>query len=156
MYICFYAIGTVLFLPGAALTILGGVLFGTLFGTLYTVIGATTFANINAEHRRVEIGYTWVAKSAQRTAINTEVKLMMLAHAFEVKNCIAVEFYTNWFNHQSRTAIERLGAKLDGVLRNHRIGSDGVLRDTCAYSIINSEWPAVKKHLHFRLSETKT
>ena len=116
------------------------------------IVGCTTFANINAEHRRVEIGYTWYAKSAQRTPINTEIKLMMLAYAFEEKKCIAVEFYTHWFNHQSRAAIERLGAKLDGVLRNHRIGADGEFRDTCAYSIISNEWPAVKVHLRHLLT----
>ena len=116
------------------------------------IVGCTTFANINPEHRRVEIGYTWYAKSAQRTPINTEIKLMMLAYAFEEKKCIAVEFYTHWFNHQSRAAIERLGAKLDGVLRNHRIGADGEFRDTCAYSIISNEWPAVKVHLRHLLT----
>jgi N-acetyltransferase len=119
------------------------------------IVGCTTFANINAEHRRVEIGYTWYAKSAQRTPINTEIKLMMLAYAFEEKKCIAVEFYTHWFNHQSRAAIERLGAKLDGVLRNHRIGRHGEMRDTCVYTIICSEWPAVKSHLQHRLLGAK-
>ena len=111
------------------------------------IVGCTSFASIMPEHRRVEIGYTWYGKSAQHTPINTEVKLIMLTHAFEVKRCIAVEFMTHWMNHQSRAAIERLGAKLDGVLRNHRIGPLGEFRDTCAYSIISTEWPAVKVHL---------
>jgi RimJ/RimL family protein N-acetyltransferase len=115
------------------------------------IIGATTYCNIVAEHRRVEIGYTWYAKSVQRTSVNTEVKLLMLTHAFESLQCIAVEFCTHWMNHQSRTAIERLGAKLDGVLRSHRIGRMGELRDTCVYSIVAAEWPTVKSHLQHQL-----
>jgi RimJ/RimL family protein N-acetyltransferase len=112
-------------------------------------IGMTTFLNIDKTNRRVEIGGTWYAKSAQRTAINTECKLLLLTHAFETMNCIAVEFRTHAFNHQSRQGIERIGAKLDGVLRNHMIMPNGTLRDTYVYSIILSEWPTVKAHLKF-------
>ena len=115
------------------------------------VVGATTFSSIEAPHRRMEIGYTWYAKSAQRTAINTEVKLLMLTHAFETLQCRAMEFRTHWMNHDSRAAIERLGAKLDGVLRSHRIGREGEDRDTCVYSIIASEWPSVRAHLQHKL-----
>jgi len=112
-------------------------------------IGMTTYLNIDKTNRRVEIGGTWYAKSAQRTAINTECKLLLLTHAFESMNCIAVEFRTHAFNHQSRQGIERIGAKLDGVLRNHMIMPNGTLRDTYVYSIILSEWPTVKAHLEF-------
>jgi len=115
-------------------------------------VGMTTYMNIDAEARRVEIGSTWYRKQVQRTAINTECKLMLLTHAFENLNCIAVEFRTHFFNHQSRRAIERLGAKLDGVLRNHRRSSDGTLRDTCVYSIIASEWLTVRSHLRHQLA----
>lgn len=116
------------------------------------IIGATTYCNIEGEHRRLEIGYTWYAQSAQRTAINTEAKLLMLTHAFDTLGCLAVEFRTHWMNHQSRTAIERLGAKLDGVLRAHRIGRLGEQRDTCVYSIIANEWPTVRAHLQHKLT----
>jgi len=115
-------------------------------------VGMTTYMNIEAEARRVEIGSTWYRKQVQRTALNTECKLMLLTHAFENLNCIAVEFRTHFFNQQSRRAIERLGAKLDGVLRNHRRSSDGTLRDTCVYSIIASEWPTVRSHLRHQLA----
>jgi len=119
-------------------------------------VGMTTYMNIDRPNRRVEIGSTWYRRSAQRTALNTEVKRMMLAHAFDDLDCIAVEFRTHFFNYASRRAIERLGAKLDGVLRNHQINrhsaAPGTLRDTCVYSIISSEWPAVRAHLDFTLS----
>jgi RimJ/RimL family protein N-acetyltransferase len=119
-------------------------------------IGMTTYMHIDAPNRRLEIGATWYAKSAQRSGINTECKLMLLTHAFEELNCIAVELRTHWFNQQSRAAIERLGAKLDGVLRNHSINphpdAKGALRDTCVYSIIAGEWPSVKAHLTYRLA----
>jgi RimJ/RimL family protein N-acetyltransferase len=115
------------------------------------IIGATTYMNIVAEHRRVEIGSTWYAKSAQRQPINTEAKLLLLSHAFEKLDCIAVEFRTNWHNRQSRAAIERLGAKLDGVLRSHMLGRHGELRDTCVYSITAAEWPTVKLGLRHKL-----
>lgn len=114
--------------------------------------GITTYLNIDADARRVEIGGTWYRKAVQRTPLNTECKLLLLTHAFEQLDCIAVEFRTHFFNHQSRRAIERLGAKLDGVLRNHRRSGDGTLRDTCVYSIIESEWPTVRSHLRHQLS----
>ncbi len=121
-------------------------------------VGMTTYMNIDAAHRRVEIGSTWYRRSVQRTPLNTEAKRLLLAHAFEQLNCIAVEFRTHFFNHQSRRAIERLGAKLDGVLRSHQINthplSAGALRDTCVYSIIASEWPNVRAHLDFQLSRS--
>jgi len=116
------------------------------------IIGSTRFCNADPQNRRLEIGYTWYAKGHQRTAINTECKYLLLAYAFEQLGCIAVEFRTNWFNEASRAAILRLGAKQDGVLRNHRIDSAGVIRDTVVFSIIASEWPAVSKSLRFKLS----
>ena len=123
-------------------------------------VGMTTYMNIDAANRRVEIGSTWYRRSVQRTPLNTEAKRLLLAHAFEQLNCIAVEFRTHFFNQQSRRAIERLGAKLDGVLRSHQINphpqASGALRDTCVYSIIASEWPNVKAHLDHQLSRTRT
>lgn len=116
------------------------------------VVGMTTYMNIEADKPRVEIGSTWYARSVQRTALNTECKLLMLTHAFETLGAIAVEFRTSFFNLQSRTAIERLGAKPDGILRNHMRMPDGTLRDTCVYSILPNEWPAVKKNLLFKLA----
>jgi N-acetyltransferase len=118
------------------------------------IVGATTFCNIVAVTRRVEIGYTWYSQSAQRTAINTEVKLMMLKHAFETLDCMAVEFRTHHKNLVSRAAIERLGAKLDGVLRSHGIDRQGGIRDTVVYSIIAAEWPDVKIRLQQKLNRT--
>lgn len=118
-------------------------------------IGMTTYLNIEAEHRRLEIGATWYCRSAQRTPANTECKRLMLAHAFERLSCIAVEFRTSFNNLQSRKAIERLGAKLDGVLRSHRIAQDDVLRDTCVYSIVAHEWPAVRTHLDWQLKKPR-
>jgi RimJ/RimL family protein N-acetyltransferase len=114
--------------------------------------GMTTYMNLDAENRRVEIGATWYAKRVQRTALNTESKLMLMRHAFETLGCIAVEYRTGFFNYQSRRAIERLGAKLDGILRSHARHTNGALRDTCVYSIIASEWPAVRSHLEFQLA----
>ena len=110
-------------------------------------VGMTTYMDIDAPNKRVEIGSTWLRPAVQRSGINTEMKRLMLAHAFESLHAIAVEFRTHFFNHASRSAIERLGAKLDGILRNHRIGPEGTIRDTCTYSIIASEWPTVKVHL---------
>ncbi|WOQ68847.1 GNAT family protein [Microbacterium limosum] len=115
-------------------------------------IGMTTFCNIDEHNRRVEIGYTWLAPSAQRSGINTEAKLLLLTHAFEGCDTIAVEFRTHWHNRQSRAAIERLGARPDGVLRNHSISADGVLRDTVVYSVLPHEWPAVRTGLRARLA----
>lgn len=116
------------------------------------VCGVTTYLNIRPEHRRLEIGSTWLAAGAQRTPVNTEAKLLLLTRAFEELDCIAVEFRTHWHNHQSRAAIARLGAKQDGVLRNHDIWRDGTLRDTVVFSIINSEWPTVRLSLSSRLA----
>jgi len=117
--------------------------------------GMTTYMNIDAVSRRVEIGSTWYRKSVQRSGINTECKLLMLRHAFETLDCIAVEFRTHFLNHQSRRAIERLGAKLDGVLRSHMRMADGSVRDTCAYSIIASEWPAVRANLIWQMEKPR-
>ncbi len=115
-------------------------------------VGMTTYMNIDAANRRVEIGSTWYRKSAQRTSLNTRCKLLLLGHAFEALGCIAVEFRTHFFNRQSRAGIERLGAKLDGILRSHQVAPNGTLRDTCVYSIVAAEWPTVKAHLEFQLS----
>lgn len=117
------------------------------------IVGSTRFCNIDHQHQRLEIGYTWYSQSAQRSGINTECKLLMLTHAFEVLNCIAVEFRTDWFNRRSQAAIERLGAKRDGVLRNHMILPDGRIRDTVVYSILQSEWPGLKKNLQYLQSK---
>ncbi|HME39563.1 MAG TPA: GNAT family protein [Steroidobacteraceae bacterium] len=114
-------------------------------------VGMTTFMHIDALNRRLEIGSTWYRKRVQRSALNTECKLLLLTHAFEALNCIAVEFRTHFFNQQSRAAIERLGARMDGILRQHQIAPNGTLRDTCVYSILDREWPAVKAHLTHRL-----
>jgi N-acetyltransferase len=116
-------------------------------------VGMTTFMNIDATNKRVEIGSTWYRKAVQRSPLNTEAKLMLLSYAFEANNCIAVEFRTHFINIQSRNAIERLGAKFDGVLRNHMIMANGTLRDTAVYSIIATEWPAVQAHLQHKLSQ---
>ena len=116
------------------------------------VIGMTTYMNADDANRRVEIGSTWNAASAQGTGTNAESKLLLLRHAFEELGCIAVEFRTHWMNRQSRAAIERLGAKQDGVLRSHQIMPDGSLRDTVVYSIVASEWPMVRNGLELRLA----
>jgi N-acetyltransferase len=116
------------------------------------IVGMTSYMNIDAANRRLEIGSTWYAQRTQRSALNTECKRMLLAHAFEELNSIAVEFRTHRLNTRSRQAIERLGAQLDGVLRAHQIGHNGTLRDTAVYSIIAPEWPVVRTHLDFQLS----
>ncbi len=118
------------------------------------VIGSTRYCNVDEVNQRLEIGYTWYAESYQRTAVNTECKYLLLTHAFEKLDAIAVEFRTHWHNLKSRAAIARLGAKLDGVLRNHQKSADGVYRDTVVFSIINLEWPVVKKSLEYKLSKT--
>lgn len=130
----------------------GSMLPFTVFDPHGRCAGMTTYMNIDAVNKRVEIGSTWYAKRVQRSALNTECKLMLMTHAFETLGCIAVEYRTSFFNHQSRRAIERLGAKLDGILRNHIRHSDGSLRDTCVYSILQSEWPTVKTHLTYKLT----
>ena len=114
------------------------------------LVGSTRYMNIEEQHRRLEIGTTWYARSVQRTGLNTECKTLLLRHAFEALGCIAVEFRTHWFNHASREAIARLGAKQDGVLRNHQRLPDGSLRDTVVFSITDTEWPAVRRHLSVR------
>jgi len=119
------------------------------------IVGMTTFMNIDATHKRVEIGSTWYARSVQRSPLNTECKLMLLRHAFENLNCIAVEFRTHFFNHQSRRAIERLGAKQDGILRSHQVSPNGSLRDTVVFSIIASEWPTVRAHLTHQFARAR-
>jgi RimJ/RimL family protein N-acetyltransferase len=125
--------------------------FAVIHPTRGEAVGMTTFMNIDEANRRVEIGSTWYALNVQRSALNTEAKRMLLAHAFESWDCIAVEFRTHWHNRQSRQAIERLGAKLDGVLRSHQVNAQGLLRDTCVYSILASEWPTVRAHLDHQL-----
>ena len=114
-------------------------------------VGMTTYMDIDAANRRVEIGSTWYRQRVWRTALNTECKLLLLRHAFEELSCVAVEFRTHFMNQRSRRAIERLGAKLDGILRNHRFQPNGTLRDTCVYSIIANEWPSVRAHLIHQL-----
>ncbi|MBE7635834.1 GNAT family N-acetyltransferase [Sneathiella sp. P13V-1] len=118
-------------------------------------VGMTTYMNIDEANRRLEIGSTWYRKSVQRGGFNTRCKLMLLTHAFEEFNCNAVEFCTHFMNRQSRAAIERLGAKLDGILRSHKMMPDGSLRDTCVYSILAHEWPTVKTHLTFQRDKTR-
>ena len=115
------------------------------------IVGSTRYFNVDTAHRRLEIGHTWYAKRAQRSAVNTECKLLLLTHAFEALDCIAVEFRTHFFNFASRAAIARLGAKQDGILRNHQIMPDGTRRDTVVFSVIDGEWPAVKRNLQFLL-----
>lgn len=128
----------------------GSMLPFTVLDAAGTVVGMTTYMNIDAANRRVEIGSTWYAKRVQRTALNTEAKLLLLGHAFETLDCIAVEFRTHRLNTQSRRAIERLGAQLDGILRSHTMMPNGTVRDTAVYSIIACEWPAVKANLEFQ------
>ena len=119
------------------------------------IIGTTRYCNVNSANKRLEIGYTWYAKDFHRTGVNTECKYLLLKNAFEKLETIAVEFRTNWHNHPSRNAILRLGAKQDGVLRSHRVDTDGCLRDTVVFSIIESEWKIVKKALEFQINKYK-
>ncbi|NYD77182.1 GNAT family N-acetyltransferase [Arthrobacter cupressi] len=126
--------------------------FATRLNGSGRLIGMTTYMNIDAVTPRVEIGSTWNAASAHGSGSNADSKLLLLRHAFETLGCPAVEFRTHWLNHQSREAIARLGAKQDGVLRNHSRTSDGVLRDTVVFSILEHEWPAVRAGLEFRLA----
>ena len=116
------------------------------------IVGSTRYFHIERDHRRLEIGYTWLSSSAQRTKVNTEAKLLLLTHAFERLGCIRVEFVTDILNQQSRTAILRLGAKQEGVLRNHMIMPSGRYRDSVCFSIIEAEWPAVKAGLQVKLA----
>lgn len=120
-----------------------------------TAVGMTTYLHADATHRRLEIGATWYRRSLQRTGLNSHCKFLLLSHAFESLDCIAVEFRTHFFNQQSRRAIERLGAKHDGILRCHQIASNGTLRDTCVYSILATEWPVVKANLAWQMGRTR-
>jgi RimJ/RimL family protein N-acetyltransferase len=115
------------------------------------VVGSTRFYNIERDDRHVEIGYTWLSASAQRTGVNTEAKLLLLTHAFEDLQCIRVGLVTDVLNQQSRAAILRLGAKEEGVLRNHMIMPSGRYRDSVCFSIIEAEWPEVKARLRGKL-----
>lgn len=136
----------------------GSMLPFTVFGVSEgegRIAGMTTFMNIDAVHRRVEIGSTWYAASTQRTAVNTQCKRLLLAHAFEQLDCLAVEFRTHRLNVQSRRAIERLGAQLDGILRAHMRLPNGTVRDTAVYSITAADWPAVKAHLDWQLARPR-
>ncbi len=129
----------------------GAMLPWTVLDASGRVVGMTTYMNVDATHRRVEIGSTWYARSAQRGALNTQCKRLLLAHAFDTLSCIAVEFRTHRLNTQSRRAIERLGAQLDGILRAHQVSPNGTLRDTAVYSITAAEWPTVRAHLDWQL-----
>jgi N-acetyltransferase len=133
----------------------GSMLPFTVLDASGTPVGMTTYMNIDAANKRVEIGSTWYAKRVQRTMLNTECKLMLLGHAFDALDCIAVEFRTHRFNTQSRRGIERLGAQLDGILRNHQRAANGTLRDTAVYSITADEWPAVQTHLRWQLDKPR-
>jgi RimJ/RimL family protein N-acetyltransferase len=130
--------------PDAGLTFVARSLDGRL-------IGSSSYLNVDPPNRRLEIGSTWFSESVRRTGVNTEAKLLMLGHAFDQLDCVAVEFRTHFFNATSRRAIERLGAKLDGVLRSQQLLPDGSRRDTVVYSILDVEWPAVRNNLRFRL-----
>ena len=116
-----------------------------------TLVGSSSFFHVDPPNRRLEIGNTWYVAPVRRTGVNAETKLLMLGHAFDELNCVAVEFRTHFFNFTSRAAIERLGAKLDGVLRSHQVLPDGSRRDTVVYSILDIEWPAVRSNLQYRL-----
>ena len=126
-------------------------LFAVIDNATQKIIGSTRYCNADTFNKRVEIGYTWYAKSFQRTGINTECKYLLLTHAFETLDAIAVEFRTHWHNHASRAAIARLGAKQDGILRNHQKSAEGIYRDTVVFSIIDQEWPTVKKSLEYKM-----
>jgi N-acetyltransferase len=117
--------------------------------------GMTTYMNVDAANKRVEIGSTWYRQRVQRTPLNTQCKLLLLSHAFDVLDCLAVEFRTHFFNSASRRAIERLGARLDGILRHHMRMPDGTLRDTAVYSITAPEWPTVRAHLNWQLARPR-
>jgi RimJ/RimL family protein N-acetyltransferase len=130
--------------PSTGLTFVARTMDGAL-------VGSSSYLNVDPPNRRLEIGATWYSASVRRTGVNTEAKLLMLSHAFDELGCVAVEFRTHFMNAASRAAIERLGAKLDGVLRSHQLLPDGSRRDTVVYSILDVEWPAVRNNLHFRL-----
>ncbi len=127
----------------------------TVFDGDGRIAGMTTYMNVDAANKRVEIGSTWYAARVQRGPLNTECKRLLLTHAFDTLKCIAVEFRTHRFNMQSRRAIERLGAQLDGILRSHQVSPDGTLRDTAVYSIVAAEWPTVRSHLTWQLQKPR-
>lgn len=127
----------------------------TVFDAGGRVAGMSTYMNVDGANRRVEIGSTWYAQRVQRSPLNTDCKLLLLTHAFDTLDCIAVEFRTHRLNTQSRRAIERLGAQLDGMLRSHQISPNGSLRDTAVYSITAAEWPTVRSHLQFQLDRPR-
>ena len=133
----------------------GSMLPWTVFDAAGRIVGMTTYMNVDRGNRRVEIGSTWYAASAQRGALNTQCKRLLLGHAFESLDCIAVEFRTHRLNTQSRRAIERLGAQLDGILRAHQVSPNGTLRDTAVYSITAAEWPTVRAHLDWQLAKPR-
>lgn len=133
----------------------GSMLPWTVFDAGGRIVGMTTYMNVDRTNRRVEIGSTWYAKSAQRGPLNTQCKRLLLAHAFDTLGCIAVEFRTHRLNVQSRRAIERLGAQLDGILRAHQVSPNGTLRDTAVYSITAAEWPTVRAHLDWQLTRPR-
>jgi RimJ/RimL family protein N-acetyltransferase len=135
-----------------ALQAAGSMVPFTVFDAAGTVVGMTTYMHVDAVHRRVEIGSAWYARRVQRTSLNTKAKLLLLGHAFENLACLAVEFRTHVMNQQSRHAIARRGAKLDGILRCHQRASDGSLRDTCVDSVTAAEWPAVRSPLRWQLA----
>jgi N-acetyltransferase len=134
--------------PDAGLTFVVRRLDGTL-------VGSSSYMNVDVPNRRLEIGNTWYVAAARRSGVNSETKLLMLGHAFDELGCVAVEFRTHFFNFASRTAIERLGAKLDGVLRSHQVLPDGSRRDTVVYSILDHEWPAARNNLRYRLDRNR-
>ncbi len=138
-----------------ALQASGAMLPFTTFDAEGRIVGMTTYMNVDAVNQRVEIGSTWTAPRVQRSGFNTECKLLLLGHAFDALGCIAVEFRTHFFNQQSRRAIERLGAKLDGILRSHSRAGNGTLRDTCVYSVVAAEWPTVEAHLRWQLDRPR-
>ncbi len=129
--------------------------FAVLDGPGGRVAGMTAYLNVDAANRRVEVGSTWYAARVRRTGLNTEAKLLLLGHAFDALGCIAVELRTHAMNRDSRRAIERLGAKLDGVLRSHQVGRNGTLRDTAVYSVTAAEWPAVRANLAWELARPR-
>ena len=133
----------------------GAMLPWTVFDAAGRIVGMSTYMNVDATHKRVEIGSTWYGRSVQRTPLNTQCKRLLLAHAFDTLGCIAVEFRTHRLNTQSRRAIERLGAQLDGILRAHQVSPNGTLRDTAVYSITAAEWPTVRAHLDWQLAKPR-
>jgi len=125
--------------------------FATMLRDSGKVVGSTRFANIEPQHRKLEIGWTWIARPWQRSAVNTEAKYLMLRHAFEALDCIRVELKTDALNQRSRNAIVRIGAKQEGILRRHMVAHGGRVRDTVYFSIIREEWPAVKTELERKM-----